>query len=130
MKITKSQLRKVIKEEIEKTIEEFQADSMAQKSSAARAALVKTINANVRDIEKMALEIVKKEFARARDLQFPFGRMIQDFLNRKLKEQGFDDTRLDAVHEYLKTSAKNEQLRAYLTNPGMEAEDAIEAYSK
>ena len=120
MKITKSQLRKVIKEEIEKTIEEFQADSMAQKSSAARAALVKTINANVRDIEKMALEIMDKEFARARDLKFPFGIMIQGLLDDKLKEQGFDETRLDAVFEYLKAFAKNKELRKYLSNPGLE----------
>tara|TARA_R100001510_G_scaffold53154_1_gene54498 strand:+ start:579 stop:965 length:387 start_codon:yes stop_codon:yes gene_type:complete len=123
MKITKTQLRQIIKEEVENTLDEFQAGSIAQKSSAGKHTLVKTINANVKTIEKMAEEFMSEEFMRARDLGFPFGSMIQDFLNRKLKEQGFDDTRLDAVHEYLKTFAKNKELRKYLNRPGLTIAD-------
>ena len=120
MKITKTQLRQIIKEEVENTLDEFQAGSQAQQASAKRASLVKTINANVRTIEKMAEEIMRKEFMRARDLGFPFGRMIQGLLDDELKEKGFDDTRLDAVFDYLKTFAKNKELRRYLSNPGLE----------
>jgi hypothetical protein len=120
MKITKTQLRQIIKEEVENTLDEFQAGSQAQQASAQRASLVKTINANVRTIEKMAEEIMRKEFRRARDLGFPFGRMIQGFLDDELKEKGFDDARLDAVFDYLRTFAKNKELRKYLSNPGLE----------
>jgi hypothetical protein len=120
MKITKTQLRQIIKEEVENTLDEVQAGSQAQQASAQRASLVKTINANVRTIEKMAEEIMMKEFERAMSMGFPFGRMIQGLLDDKLKEQGFDDTRLDAVFDYLKTFAKNKELRKYLSNPGLE----------
>jgi hypothetical protein len=63
---------------------------------------------------------MQKEFMRARDLGFPFGRMIQGFLDDELKEKGFDDARLDAVFDYLRTFAKNKELRKYLSNPGLE----------
>ncbi len=121
MKLTKTQLRKVIKEEIQNTLQEFaQAGSQAQQAGAQRASLVKAINANVRDIEKMAVEIMNKSYEEAYYTKQPFGRMISGALDKRLEKEGFDDARLDAVYDYLKTYAKDKQLRYFFTNPGKE----------
>ena len=116
MKLTKTQLRKVIKEEIQNTLQEFaQAGSQAQQAGAQRASLVKAIDMNIRDLEKMAKQIYMQTGQMAYHTNQPHGQVLARTLDKQLEKKGFDEPRIKAVFKYLENFSTDRGVRHALT---------------
>ena len=115
MKITKTQLRQIIKEEVENTLDELQGDSQAQQAMAQKASLVKAIGMNIRDLEKMAKKIYMQTGEESYHTNRPHGQVLASTLEKQLEKKGFDEPRIKAVFKYLENFSTDRGVRHALT---------------